>query len=279
MKNFVETISNMKRDLDPTKMILFTESKKLMDEILDRIQDVELIVTTSKPPLSKLLQKSNVHIRKLNYPPEIGINVLTQAKDIVLSCIAEGLMDNSDRVLFVISTDIDTILSFDIKDIGVANLKERVGNRVDIKVLEAAFNIGSNIVREGKEGMPTGALLILGDSNRVLRHTRDSIRDPLEGCQKSDLNIKDRSNWNTIKEFSMLDGAFVIDEEGYPRSAGRYVMFSENTLESVEEGYGGRHLAAASITEDTKALAVVISSEGPIRIYKDGELIYDVKSV
>ncbi len=279
MKNFVETISNMKRDLDPTKMILFTDSKDLIEELLERVQDVEMIVTTSKPPLSKLFQKTNVHVRKLNYPPEIGINVLTQAKDIVLSCIAEGMMDNSDRVLFIISTDIDTILSFEIKDIGVANLKEKISDRVDIKVLEAAFNIGSQIVREGKEGMPTGALFILGDSNRVLHHTRDSIRDPLEGCQTSELNIRDRSNWNTIKEYSMLDGAFVVDEEGYPRSAGRYVMFNEDTLESYDEGHGGRHLAAASITEETRALAVVVSSEGPIRIYKDGGRIYDVKSV
>lgn len=279
MKNFIENISNLKRDLDPSKMILFTDSKNLMEELSGRTEDVELIVTTSKPPLSSLLQKSNVHVRKLNHPPEIGINVLTQAKDIVLSCIAEGLMDNTDRVLFVISTDVDTILSFEVEDIGVANLKDKIVNRIDIKVLEAAFNIGSQIVKEGKEGMPAGALLILGDVNNVLRHTRQSIQDPLQGSNKSELNIKDRSNWNTIKEFSMLDGAFVVDEKGYPQSAGRYVMFNEDLHESVERGYGGRHLAAASITHDTRALAIVVSSEGPIRIYKNGERIYDVNSV
>ncbi len=278
MKNFIENISNMKRDLDPDKMILFSDSNQLMEELADKIKDVELIITTNKPPLTKLLQQSNVQLRKLNHPPEVGINVLTQAKDIVLSCIAEGLLGNSDRVLFVISTDIDTILSFDIEDIGVANLKDKIDNRVDIKVLEAAFNIGSHIVREGKEGMPAGALFILGDSNSVLMHTRESIKDPLQGCSKSELNIKDRSNWNTVKEFSMLDGAFVVDEKGYPRSAGRYVMFSDNMHESIERGYGGRHLAAASITNDTRALAIVVSSEGPIRIYKDGERIYDVNS-
>ncbi|MFW6038691.1 MAG: DNA integrity scanning protein DisA nucleotide-binding domain protein [Candidatus Saliniplasma sp.] len=279
MKNFVENIINIKRDLDPSKMILFTDSEQLMEELSDQIRDVDIIITTSKPPLSSLLQKNNVRIRKLNHPPEIGINVLTQAKDIVLTCIAEGLMGNSDRILFIISTDIDTILSFDIEDIGVANLKDKIDNRVDIKVLEAAFNIGSHIVREGKEGMPAGALLILGDANNVLRHTRDSIQDPLQGCKKENLNIKDRSNWNTVKEFSMLDGAFVIDEKGYPQSAGRYVMFSENLHESVEKGFGGRHLAAASITKDTRALAIVVSSEGPIRIYKDGKRIYDVNSI
>jgi len=279
MKNLIKNISNIKRDLDPNKMILFTDSKQLMEELVDEIKDVDLIVTTNKPPLSKLLQLSNVHVRKINYPPEIGINVLTQAKDVVLSCIAEGLLDNSDRVLFVISTDIDTVLSFDVEDIGVANLKDKVGNRIDIKVLEAAFNIGSHIVREGKEGMPAGALFILGDSNNVLRHTRESIQDPLQGCKKSELNIVDRTNWNTIKEFSMLDGAFVVDEDGYPRSAGRYVMFNEDMHESMERGYGGRHLAAASITHDTRAIAIVVSSEGPIRIYKDGERIYDVNSV
>ncbi len=279
MEKFIEALLEIKEDLNPTKMVLYTESKQFMDLLSDKVNDVELIVTTNKPPLSKLLGMKNVHVRKLNYPPEIGINVLTQAKDILLTCIAEGLMDNSDRVLFIISADIDTILFFDVKDIGVANLKERIANRVDIKALEAAFNIGSHIVREGKEGIPTGALFILGDANNVLKHTRDSIKDPLQGYNKSELNITDKSNWKTIKEFSMLDGAFLLDGDGYPISAGRYVMFKDDLRDTVEEGYGGRHLAAASITRNTRAIALVISAEGPIRIYKDGERIYEVKSV
>jgi len=279
MEKFIRSISEIKEDIQPTKLILFTDSKKLMEILSDEITDIEFIVTTSKPPLTKLLEKGNVQIRKLNYPPEIGINVLTQAKDIMLTCIAEGLVDNSDRILFVISTDVDTILFFDVHNMGIANLKDKVGSRIDIKVLESTFNIGSHIVREGKEGIPTGALFILGDVNNVLRYTRDSIKDPLQGYNKSELNITDRSNWKTIKEFSMMDGAFVVDEEGFPRSAGRYVMFKEDINDTVEEGFGGRHLAAASVTRNTRAIAVVVSSEGPIRIYKDGEKIYDVKSV
>lgn len=279
MKHFIETILKMKRDLEPSKMILFTDSEDLMEEMTDSVGQTPIIISTHKAPMASLLQRSNVHVRKMNNRPEVGINVLKQAKDVVLSCVAQGLLDSEDMVLFVISTDIDTILSFNINEIGVANLRDSIDGRVDLETLEAAFNIGTNIVREGKEGMPAGALFIIGDTNNVIKHTRESIQNPLEGCRKEEMNITDEDNWNTVKEYAMLDGAFVMDRDGYPVAAGRYVMFNAGVNGSIGEGLGGRHLAAISITQDTDALAMVVSSEGAIRIYKDGEDIYSVDAM
>ncbi|MFP4609231.1 MAG: diadenylate cyclase [Candidatus Aenigmatarchaeota archaeon] len=47
----------------------------------------------------------------------------------------------------------------------------------------------------------------------------------------------------------------------------------------VEDGLGGRHLAASYISDKTNAVALVVSTEGTIRIYKDGENIYEVDVV
>lgn len=279
MKNFIDTISKMKEDFDPTKIVLLTSSEDLMEDLSKKLNDTPVIISTHDPPLSSLLQRSNVKVRKMHHSPGIGLNVLNEAKDVVLTLVNEGILDETDKVLFVISTDIDTILSFDISEIGVVNLKANVEGRVDLMALEAAFNVGTTIIREGKEGLPAGALFILGDTNNVLKHTRESIRNPLQGFSKEELNIKNKENWNTIKEFSMLDGAFIIDENGYPVAAGRYVMFTSDMDGDVDEGLGGRHLAAASITYVTKAIAIVVSSEGAIRIYKDGRTIYSIKSL
>lgn len=279
MTKFVDSVMKIKSDIDPTKVLLFTDKKDLMEELAKEIRDVPLIISTQHPPLSSFLGRSNVRLRRLQHPPKIGLDVLDQGKDIVLSCAAEGILDRDDHVLFIISSDIESIFSFDMSEIGVVNLKAEVEGRVDLDVLEAAFNIGANIVREGKEGLPAGALLILGDSNRVINNTSESVRNPLEGCSKDDLNIKDEDNWNTIKEFSMLDGALVLDKFGNPIAAGRYVMFNNGNEGLIEEGLGGRHLAASSITNQTRAIAIVASSEGAIRIYKDGERIYTVEAV
>lgn len=279
MRHFIESIQKMKRDLDPTKLMLFTDSNELMEELCEDIDDIPILISTDNPPMSSMLQREHVDVRHMKHPPEVGINVLRQAKDVILTYMAEGLLDKEDRVLFVISTDIETILSFDVKEVGVANLKSEVEGRVDIKTVEAAFNIGSKIAREGKEGLPAGALLILGDTNMVLRHTQESIKNPLQGYSREELNIKDEDNWKTLKEFSMMDGALVVDEDGFPVAAGRYVMFESSLDASVENGFGGRHLAAASITQNTDSIAMVVSSEGPIRAYKDGEMIYEIDTL
>ena len=279
MTKFADSVMKIKSDTDPTKVLLFTDKKDLMEELAQEIKNVPLIISTQHPPLSSFLGRDNVRLRKLKHPPKIGLDVLGQGKDIVLSCAAEGVLERDDHVLFIISSDIDSVFSFDMSDIGVVNLKQEIGDRFDLDVLEAAFNISTTIVREGKEGLPAGALLIIGDSNKVINNTSESVRNPLQGCSKEDLNIKEEDNWNTIKEFSMLDGALVIDRFGNPVAAGRYVMFNEGNEGLIEEGLGGRHLAASSITNQTKAVAIVASSEGAIRIYKDGERIYSVDSV
>ncbi len=279
MTKFVDSVMKIKSDIEPTKVMLFTDKKDLMEELAEEIRDVPFIISTQHPPLSSFLGRSNVRLRRLQHPPKIGLDVLGQGKDIVLSCAAEGILERDDHVLFIISTDIESVFSFDMSEIGVVNLKEEIDGRIDLDVLEAAFNISATIVREGKEGLPAGALLILGDSNRVINNTSESVRNPLEGCSKEDLNIKNEDNWNTIKEFSMLDGALVLDKFGNPIAAGRYVMFNDGNEGLIEEGLGGRHLAASSITNETKAIAIVASSEGAIRIYKDGERIYTVEAV
>ncbi|HLE47644.1 MAG TPA: diadenylate cyclase, partial [Candidatus Thermoplasmatota archaeon] len=36
---------------------------------------------------------------------------------------------------------------------------------------------------------------------------------------------------------------------------------------------GGRHLAAAAVSKETRAIAIAVSETGVIRIFKDGEIV------
>lgn len=279
MTEFVDTVLKAKEKSHPSSILLFTQSKELMENIAEYIEDEELLIFTDHTTLTSFLGDPNVKVQKMNDPPSVGLDVLDQVKDLVLTSAAEGLVDKNENVMMVISTDIQTVMTFDMSDIGVVNLKEEVGNRVQLDVLECAFNLGTKIIKEGDEGLPAGALFIMGDMNNVLNATTDSLRNPLEGCNEEEFNIKDKTNWNTIKEFSMLDGALLLDKFGNPVAAGRYVMFDDGFECEVEEGLGGRHLAASYISRNTQALAMVVSSEGVIRIYKDGENIYEVDVV
>ena len=81
----------------------------------------------------------------------------------------------------------------------------------------------------------------------------------------------------TIREFSAMDGAFVIADDGTILAAGRYLgaAIDESTL---PRGLGSRHIAAAGITTLTRAVAFVISeSSGDVRIFKDGRIIMHIE--
>ncbi len=279
MNELLDSFTDMMRDFEPTKVLIYTDSKDVMESLSEKIGQIPLIIATNNPPMSSILSKSNVHIRRTHYAAPKGLNIFDQAKDVVLTCYAEGLLSGIDRVLFVIYSDVYSIHWFDMEDIDAASLKEVLRGRIDIRVLDAVFKIGMMIIKEGKEGLPVGGLMIMGDVNKVINHTRELIRNPLEGCSLENLNIREGKNWNTVKEYTMLDGAMVLDEDGNPIAAGRYVMFNKDLDITVEEGLGGRHLAAASITSKTMAIAMVISSEGIIRIYKDGEEIFRVDTI
>jgi len=279
MTRFIDTVISAKEEFDPSCILLFTRSKDLMEKIAEQLEDEELTIFTKRAAFSSFLANPNVQIRKIKNSPAVGLDVLDQVKDLVLSCAAEGLVGRDERVMLVIATDVQTVLTFEMSDIGVVNLKDEVEDRIQLEVLEAAFNLGTKIAKEGKEGLPAGALFIMGDMNKVLNNTTDSVRNPLQGSAEEELNIKEKENWNTIKEFSMLDGALVLDKFGNPVAAGRYVMFGDGFEREVEDGLGGRHLAASYISRSTDAVSLVVSSEGTIRVYKDGEKIYEVDVV
>ena len=81
----------------------------------------------------------------------------------------------------------------------------------------------------------------------------------------------------TIKEFSSIDGAFVIRRDGVIMAAGRYLQ--EMAEESaVPSGLGARHSAAAGITAATSCVAFAVSeSTGDTRVFGGGRLLMTIE--
>jgi len=61
----------------------------------------------------------------------------------------------------------------------------------------------------------------------------------------------------TVKELAQLDGAFIVSNEGVVLSACRYINASTHGIH-LPLGLGSGHIAAASITRETNAIAVVV---------------------
>jgi DNA integrity scanning protein DisA with diadenylate cyclase activity len=141
--------------------------------------------------------------------------------------------------------------------------------------LENTVQLAVEIAREGREGRKIGTIFVVSDEIEVLKRSHPLILDPLYGHPESKKKICDPDMRETIKELAQLDGAFIISGDGIVLSAARYINASANSLK-LPLGLGSRHVAAASITRDTGAAAVVVSESSVVRIFNEGELVAEI---
>jgi diadenylate cyclase len=141
--------------------------------------------------------------------------------------------------------------------------------------LEPVIELAVEIAREGREGRRVGTLFNFGDADAVLARSRPLILDPLAGHSDESRNIRDLNLRGTIKELAQLDGAFVVSNGGFVVSACRYLdaMASDVVLPF---GLGSRHVAGASISAVTAAVAIVVSESAMVRVFDNGSLIAEI---
>lgn len=148
-----------------------------------------------------------------------------------------------------------------------------VESRADPGVIRDVFDVVIGLGQKGQKGEPVGALFVVGDAGKVMNKSRPLSYNPFE---KSHVHVGDPIVNVMLKEFSRLDGAFVISDEGKIVSAYRYL---EPAAEGVDipKGLGTRHMAAGAITRDTNAVSIVLSeSDGLVRAFKGGELVIEL---
>jgi diadenylate cyclase len=146
---------------------------------------------------------------------------------------------------------------------------------VDSRVLEQTVALAVEIAREGREGRKIGTLFVVGDSEEVVKHSKPLILDPLYGHPDESKRIDDPGVRETLKELAQLDGAFVVSDEGVVVSAARYIDATSEEV-NIPLGLGSRHLAGASVSRHTDAVAVVVSESSMVRMIDDGELVSEI---
>ena len=84
-------------------------------------------------------------------------------------------------------------------------------------------------------------------------------------------------SWRSTRVLStVLDGAFVVREDGVVLAAGRHIRVVTEPTE-LHLGYGARHVAAAAATLQSDALAIAVSqSSGKVRVFDRGKLILEL---
>lgn len=224
------------------------------------------------------------HYDKVINVPDVDFPRMSQIKIAVTKGIAAGLFGKGDKLICLTGIPkfgyIDSIFVIDVGrefEILTSENISDIFEGVRAEVFETVLNIALELAAQGREGRQVGTIFILGDHERVLQLSRQMIINPFMGYKEEERNILDRNLRETIKEFSALDGAFLVKEDGVLITAGRHLNAA---LESKDfpQGLGSRHIAAAGITSVTDAIAVVISeSTGTVRLFKKGKLFVDIE--
>ena len=149
---------------------------------------------------------------------------------------------------------------------------------VEPAVFQRLLTLASELGLEGREGRPVGTLFVLGDSDAVLAQSRQLVINPFRGYPEEERNILDLRLEETLKEFSAIDGAFIVRGDGVVLSAGRYLAPVAKLDEPLPQGLGTRHEAAAAVTLTTEALSLCVSqSTGTVSIFRRGKLLTDIQ--
>ena len=152
------------------------------------------------------------------------------------------------------------------------------GTDVTPEVLDSVIQVAGEIAREGREGQAIGTAFVVGDTKNVQHYSKQFVLNPFHGHLETERQITDSGIKGTIKEFAQLDGAFLITGTGVVEAAGRCITVDMSQV-NLPGGMGSRHSSVAGITLVTKSIGIVVSqSGGQIRIFREGKIVYRIKS-
>ena len=264
MSQLGDLLDDIVSDID--RAFLFSPSGSLYQAFRDADEPVVVISTSNSVDADQYVE----------LPIEFE-NIREQIRFGLEGALNNGFVEEGDQIacaLALFSDDIDTITRIragEFERSGVYDLF--VNSRADPEVIRNVLEVAIELGKKGQKGKRVGALFVVGDAGKVMNKSRPLSYNPFE---KSHVHVGDPIVDVMLKEFSRLDGAFVISDSGKIVSAYRYL---EPAAEGVDipKGLGARHMAAGAITRDTNAVAVVLSeSDGMVRAFSGGEIILEL---
>jgi DNA integrity scanning protein DisA with diadenylate cyclase activity len=216
--------------------------------------------------------------------PKIDMTRIGLVKMAVVLGISNQLIELGDKIVFIAGHPelgtLDAILYLDTakeSEILATQGLSDIAESVNPEVFQVALSIALELASKGREGKPVGTIFVIGDEEKVLQLSKQMIINPFKGYSDEERNILNPNLKETLREFSALDGAFVISRDGLVLTAGRYLGAASDEA-TIPRGLGSRHIAAAGITAMTQAAAIVISeSTGDVRIFKNGKILMEIE--
>lgn len=269
-------VQQLAKGANASTILFFADTMIGGVEIIPDFGNIPVVVISSKmidapvlaqdTPTLHIQAFSNKRFSQLRSAALIGLGRgLFKFKDTI--CCVGGIAD---------SNQFDSVVIIDIQQefhSVLTNKGSILPSSVKPEVLERVIAIATELTVEGREGQKVGTLFVIGDSDRVEALTKPLVLNPFFGYKYEDRNILNPFMDETVKEFSCIDGAFIIRGDGVILSAGSLLIVPEYE-HRLPSGLGARHAAAFAISLATQCVSIVISSStGQVTLFRNGVML------
>ena len=263
---------------------LIVQADELQDiRLVGRLRESEHVIWLTRHEADlPIAISSNDAVLRL---PEATLTRMSQLKVGLLLAVMNSLVDLDESVVCLSgvagSDRLDTLLIANagrdypwFRNGNIADIQGLFSSREVARILEIALRLAA----EGREGKPIGTVLVLGDESKLEPYCRQLVLNPFKGHPQRERSIHNQEFFETIREFSGLDGGFIVSRKGTVLSAGTYFDAGVKKVR-LRPGLGARHAAAQSITSVTDAIAFAISaSSGTVTVFHEGRPILELDS-
>jgi len=281
-KIMLEHASEVMSEIKAKALLLNVHSRDDFKAIRDLIKKLKPVVVVRNEELfDELSEEEGTRLLKV---PDVTLTRMGQVKVAIMYALSSDIISPGDKIVCLtgvsrFGTD-DTLVVVDTeKEFEIFRSDAVIDTDAVVRpdIFETVLNLAIELATQGREGKAVGTIFVIGDDEKVLQLSRQLVINPFKGYSEQELSIHDVQLRETIKEFSVIDGAFIIRGDGVLVTAGRHLNAA---LEggNLPQGLGSRHVAAAGITSLTNAIAIVISeSTGSVRIFKEGRVFMEIE--
>ena len=264
------------KGVDASAILFFADTMIGGVDVIPGFVEIPAVVISSRMIDSPVLAQNTptLHIQAFSSKR------FSQLRSAALIGLGKGLFKFTDKICCVggiaDSNQFDSVVIIDIQQefrSVLSNKGSILPANVKPEVLERIIAIATELTVEGREGQKIGALFVIGDSKKVEALTKPLVLNPFYGYKHEDRNILNPFMDETIKEFSSIDGAFIIRGDGVILSAGSLIHVPDYE-HKLPSGLGARHAAEFAISLATQCVSIVISSStGQVTLFRKGVML------
>ncbi|MCH6552406.1 MAG: DNA integrity scanning protein DisA nucleotide-binding domain protein, partial [Planctomycetes bacterium] len=216
--------------LESATMLAQTGNARAIVVYVDALPELEavpprtILVVRDKQDLQRTEKLAESNSTTITVP-NVTLDRFGQVKLAAIIALSNRIIDLGDTVVFLTGPYRSLIDSVVVMNIGAEyelfdttdqpSIDEHIKRAVFHRVLSLALDLGQH----GREGNRVGALLVVGDARHVLEHSEQMILNPFKGYHEKQRNLLDAQMTETVKEYSTLDGAFIIRGNGEIQTA------------------------------------------------------------